>query len=493
MYRVQFHILPNSLFRFMTYPQEKLDFQPKKQFKSFIMQKFNTLIEPFKIKSVEPIQFNTCEHRKKILEEAHLNLFLIPAKEVTIDLLTDSGTGAMSAAQWASIMQGDESYSGSDSFFRFQKSIQSITNMPYIIPTHQGRSAERILFDTLKSKGEYIVSNTLFDTTRANAEALGFKALDLPCPESYQIQNDFNFKGNIDLSSLQKVLSEKSVASVVLTITNNSGGGQPVSMENIKSTSTLCKKHNVPFVLDACRFAENAYFIKLREETYQKKSPLEIAQEVFAQADMCFVSAKKDGLANIGGFICLRDSELTKECKKNLIISEGFPTYGGLAGRDLEAIAVGIQEAVKESYLHYRISSVEYLYKKLRQAHVPLVQPAGGHAVYIDAKAILPHIPVPAYPGQCFSAGLYEFSGIRTCEIGSVMFGKTEKNGKQIFHSQELVRLAIPRRVYTVSHLDYVCEAVETFMKEKAPSLKGLKITYSPPVLRHFSAHFEWL
>ena len=457
------------------------------------MQKFNTLMEPFKIKSVEPIRFNTQEHRKKILKEAHLNLFLIPAKEVTIDLLTDSGTGAMSAEQWAALMQGDESYSGSESFFRFQKSIQSITNMPYIIPTHQGRSAERILFNTLKSKGEYIVSNTLFDTTRANAEDLGFKVLDLPCPESRQIQDNFDFKGNINLPSLQKTLNEKSVACVVLTITNNSGGGQPVSMENIKCTSALCKKYNVPFILDACRFAENTYFIKKREKHYHEKSPLQISREIFTYADICFVSAKKDGLANIGGFIGLKDGELTKECKKMLIISEGFPTYGGMAGRDLEAIAVGLQEAVQESYLDYRISSLEYLHKKLRQAHIPLVQPAGGHAVYIDAKAALPHVPVSAYPGQCFSAGLYEFSSIRTCEIGSVMFGKENKSGNHTFHNQELVRLAVPRRVYTFSHLDYVCEAVEMFMKEKASSLKGVKITYAPPTLRHFSAHFEWL
>lgn len=454
---------------------------------------FNNLIEPFKIKSIEPIHFNTQKHRKKILEKAHLNLFLVPAKEVIIDLLTDSGTGAMSAAQWASIMQGDESYSGSESFFRFQKSIQNITNMPYVIPTHQGRSAERILFETLKSKGEYIASNTLFDTTRANAEILGFKVLDLPCPEAEQMQNDFSFKGNINLSSLQKALNEKSVASVVLTITNNSGGGQPVSMENIKHTSTLCKKYNVPFVLDACRFAENAYFIKLREKDYQTKPPLSIAQEIFTQADMCFVSAKKDGLANIGGFICLRDSERKEECKKKLITSEGFPTYGGLAGRDLEAIAIGLQEALEEPYLQYRISSTEYLHRKLKEAGIPLVQPAGGHAVYIDAKAILPHIPDSAFPGQCFSAGLYEFSGVRTCEIGSVMFGKDGKDGKPVFHSQELVRLAIPRRVYTFSHLDYVYEAVKVFIKEKASSLKGMKMTYAPPVLRHFSAHFEWL
>ena len=457
------------------------------------MYKLKTLMEPFKIKSVEPIRFNTREHRKKALHQAHLNLFLLPAKEVIIDLLTDSGTGAMSTAQWSALMQGDESYAGSESFFRFQKSVQNITDMPYVIPTHQGRSAERILLKTLRSKGEYVVSNTLFDTTRANAELLDFKILDIPCQELYQTQTDFDFKGNINLPSLEKTLSEKSVACVILTITNNSGGGQPVSMENIKSTAVLCKKYNVSFVLDACRFAENTWFIKQREKEYQKKSPLEIAREIFAQADMCFVSAKKDGMANIGGFICLRDTKWAEECKRKLIISIGFPTYGGLAGRDMEAIALGLQEALEESYLHYRISSVEYLYNKLKQAGIPLVQPAGGHAVYIDAKTALSHIPVSAYPGQCFSAGLYESSGVRTCEIGSVMFGKDGADGKQTFHSQELVRLAVPRRVYTFSHLDYVCEAVENFMKKEAASLKGMKITYSPSVLRHFSAHFAWL
>ena len=413
------------------------------------MKKNNTVMEPFRIKSVEPIHFNTPEHRKKVLQMAHLNLFLIPAREVIIDLLTDSGTGAMSAFQWSALMKGDESYAGSESFFHFKKSVQDVIDMPYVIPTHQGRSAEKILLGSLRSQGEYVVSNMLFDTTRANAEILNFKILDLPCQEFHQIQSDFDFKGNIDLAALENTLNNKSVACVVLTITNNSGGGQPVSMENIKDTSSLCKKYNVPFVLDACRFAENTWFIKKREKNYSKKSPLEIAQEIFAQADMCFVSAKKDGMANIGGFICLKNTELNEICKRKLITSVGFPTYGGLAGRDLEAIAIGLQEALQESYLHYRISSVEYLHKKLCEAGLPLVQPAGGHAVYIDAKEALPHIPVSSYPGQCFSAGLYEFSGIRTCEIGSVMFGKELKNGKKILHSQELVRLAIPRRVYT--------------------------------------------
>ncbi|MDE0119088.1 MAG: tryptophanase [Bdellovibrionales bacterium] len=457
------------------------------------MYKFKTLIEPFKIKSMEPIQLNSYEHRKKVLKEARLNLFLVPAKEVIIDLLTDSGTGAMSADQWAALMKGDESYSGSESFYRFQKSVQDITGMPYVLPTHQGRSAERILFHTLPLKGEYVVSNTLFDTTRANAEDLGFKVLDMPCSEFYQAQSEFGFKGNINLLSLEKVLHHKSVACVVLTITNNSAGGQPVSMENIKSTSILCKKYNVPLVLDACRFAENTYFIKTREKGYRDQSPLEISRKIFDQVDLCFVSAKKDGLAHIGGFICLRNEQWSEECKKRLLISEGFPTYGGLAGRDLEAIALGLKEALNESYLQYRISSVEYLHGNLRKIGIPLVLPAGGHAVYIDAKAALPSIPVSAYPAQSFSVGLYEFSGVRTCEIGSVMFGKELENGEPVFHNQELVRLALPRRVYTFSHLDYVCEAVEAFMKEKASSLRGVRIVHAPPVLRHFSAHFEWL
>lgn len=457
------------------------------------MDKLKNLMEPFKIKSVEPIHFNTREQRKKILRGAHLNLFLISAKDVVIDLLTDSGTGAMSAQQWAAIMQADEAYAGSDSFFRFQKSVQSITGMPYVIPTHQGRSAERILLKSLKSRGEYVISNTLFDTTRANAELLGFKVLDIPCKEFYQTENNFDFKGNIDLGALEKALSKKSVACVILTITNNSGGGQPASMENIKAAATLCKKHNASFVLDACRFAENTWFIKQREINYKEKTPLEIAKEMFSQADMCFISAKKDGMANSGGLIGLRDKALTGDCKIELIISQGFPTYGGLTGRDMEAIAVGLQEALEESYLQYRIASVAYLHKKLEQANIPLIQPAGGHAVYIDIKKTLPHIPLSAYPGQCFSAGLYEFSGIRTCEIGSVMFGRKGEKGEAVFHSHELVRLAIPRRAYTFSHLDYVGAAVEMFIKEKAQSLKGVKMTYAPEVLRHFSAHFEWL
>ena len=457
------------------------------------MGKWNPLMEPFKIKSVEPISFNTREQRKKILQKAHLNLFLIPAKDVIIDLLTDSGTGAMSAGQWSALMQGDEAYAGSDSFFRFQKSVQSITGMPYVIPTHQGRSAERILLKSLKPEGEYIVSNTLFDTTRANAELLGYKVLDIPCREFYRTEIDSDFKGNIDLKALDKTLKEKSVACVVLTITNNSGGGQPVGMENIKAASDLCKKYDTVLVLDACRFAENSWFIKKREKAYREKTPGEIAREIFSQADMCFISAKKDGMANCGGLIALRDEKLVEDFKVKLIISQGFPTYGGLTGRDMEAIAVGLQEALEESYLKYRVDYVNYLHKKLTQAGIPLVQPAGGHAVYIDIKKALPHIPLSAYPAQSFSAGLYEFSGVRTCEVGSVMFGKKGADGETVFHSHELVRMALPRRVYTFSHLDYVSASVEMFMKEEAQSLKGVKMTYAPEVLRHFRAHFEWL
>ena len=455
--------------------------------------KKDILMEPFKIKSVEPLPINTRSERKKILEKAKLNLFFIPAKEVIIDLLTDSGTGAMSSSQWSALLRGDESYAGGESFFRFQKSIQSITQMPYVIPVHQGRAAERIVLKSFLSKGEYVVSNTLFDTTRANAHLLGFKILDIPCEEFKNTQSDFGFKGNIDLLALESALIKKSVACVVMTLTNNSCAGQPVSLQNIKQASALCKKHNTPFVLDACRFAENSYFIKQREKQYKNKNPLEIAKELFSLADICFVSAKKDGLAHIGGFIALKEGKIAEKFKEDLTISEGFPTYGGLAGRDLEAIALGLHEALEEPYLQYRTSSIKYLHQKLVQADVPVIHPAGGHAVYIDAQATLPHIPQSAYPAQCFVSGLYEFSGVRSCEIGSVMFGSTKKDGTPVFHTQELVRLAIPRRVYTLSHLDYVAHSIKNFMQEVAPKLKGVKMTYAPATLRQFHAEFKFL
>ena len=454
---------------------------------------FKPYMEPFKIRSTEPIHFTTREERKNFLNKAHLNLFLIRAKNVIIDLLTDSGTGAMSRDQWAALMMGDESYAGSDSFFRFEESIQNITGMDHVIPTHQGRAAERILLTSLKKNGDCVVSNTLFDTTRANAELMQYKILDIPCKESYEPESPFPFKGNIDEQKLEQALKEESVACVILTITNNSGGSQPCSMENIKNTRKLCKQYKVSFVLDACRFAENSWFIKKKEKGYENKTPLQVAQETFEQADICYVSAKKDGLAHIGGFICTREEKLSQEFKNHLIPKEGFPTYGGLAGRDLESIAVGVKEALEEPYLRYRISSVKYLHDKLNGIGIPLIQPSGGHAIYIDAKKWLSFIPKEAFPGQAFAAAFYEFSGIRCCEIGSVMMGKKLPNGEQTYHHQELVRLAIPRRLYTISHLDYIADSMEQFKKEELKKLRGVKITYEPAVLRHFTAHFSWL
>ena len=455
--------------------------------------KHKNIMEPYKIKSLEPIHFTDRKYRREVLLKSHLNLFLIPAKDITIDLLTDSGTGAMSANQWGALMQGDESYAGSESFFKFENTIKNIVGMPFVIPTHQGRSAERILLHNLKSKGEYIISNMLFDTTRANSEDFGFKVLDLPCPEFYKDSECHPFKGNIDLSLLDKNLKEKSTAAVVITITNNSGGGQPVSLENIKAAKSICKKYSVPLVLDACRFAENAWFIKQREEGFKNQTPKQIARAVFDLADMCFVSAKKDGLANNGGFICVREESLSDMCKNRLILMEGFPTYGGMAGRDLNAIAIGLEEVLEEAYLNHRISSVDFLYKKLNKGGIPMIDPPGGHAVYIDAKKLLPHIPVSAYPGQALVSGLYDYSGIRSCEIGSVMFGKSLDNGKKVYHSKELVRLCLPRRVYTQSHLDFVSESIISFVQEEASSLKGVKFTKEPPFLRHFTGHFAWL
>ena len=451
------------------------------------------VIEPYKIKTLEPIYWTTREQRQKALKKAHFNLFFIPSKDVVIDLLTDSGTGAMSVNQWSALMQGDESYAGAKSFFKFEKTVQEITGFPFVIPTHQGRSAERILLQNFQSKGEYVVSNMLFDTTRANSEDFGFKVLDLPCSEFFEDTEYHPFKGNIDLQSLEKALKEKSVALVILTVTNNSSGGQPVSLENIIATKNICKKYSVPLVLDACRFAENAWFIKQRESAFKDKSPLEISQAMFELADMCFVSAKKDGLSNIGGFICVKDSHLSENCKNRLVLAEGFPTYGGLAGRDLEAISVGLKEALEESYLEHRINSTAVFHQQLVSADVPMINPAGGHAVYIDAKRFLPHLPVSAYPGQALAVALYEYAGIRACEIGSVMFGRTLENGEKTYHSKELVRLCLPRRVYTQSHLDYTAQSIINFYKTEANQLRGIKIIKEPPCLRHFTSHFEWL
>ncbi len=452
-----------------------------------------TIIEPFRIKSVEPIYFTTKEERIDILEKAFYNPFLIDAEHVLIDLLTDSGTSAMSSNQWAGIMQGDESYAGSPSFFRFEKAVREITGMPIIIPTHQGRASEKILFSITGGKGKYFLSNTLFDTTRANIEFSGAEGIDLVCEEGKYPTVPAPFKGNMDVIALTKAIEEKgaeNIPMVIMTITNNSGGGQPVSMQNIRETKAVCAAYNIPFFIDACRFAENAYFIKKREEGYANKTVKQIANEIFSYADGCTMSAKKDAFANIGGFLALKDEELARQCRNLLIITEGFPTYGGLAGRDLEAIAIGLREVMDEHYLQYRIRSIEYLTNKLVDAGVPVMQPGGGHAVYLDAKPFLPHIPVEQYPGQALVGALYVEGGIRSVEIGSLMFGKYDENKKLIPAQMELVRLAIPRRVYTQSHIDYVAEVIiEVF--EKRSEIKGLTITEEAPMLRHFTAKLK--
>ena len=452
-----------------------------------------TIIEPFRIKSVEPIYFNTKEERINILDQAFHNTFLIHSKDVLIDLLTDSGTSAMSSNQWAGIMQGDESYAGSPSFFRFEEAVRNITGMNLVIPTHQGRASEKILFSILGCKGKYFVSNTLFDTTRANIEFSGAEGVDLLCKEGKMPTVPAPFKGNMDVDLLQQFIAEKGAANiplVMITVTNNSGGGQPVSMENIKQVRKVCTEHNIPLFIDACRFAENSYFIKLREQGYANKSVLEIAQELFSYADGCTMSAKKDAFANIGGFLAMRNEELALKCRNLLIITEGFPTYGGLAGRDLEAIAIGLQEVVDENYLQYRIRSIEYLTNKLIDAGVPVMQPAGGHAVYLDAKQFLSHIPVKEYPGQALVCALYTEGGIRSVEIGSLMFGKYDENNELVPAQLELVRLAIPRRVYTQSHIDYVAEVIIEVFNNRH-QIKGLTITEETPLLRHFTAKLK--
>ena len=452
-----------------------------------------TIIEPFRIKSVEPIYFNTKEERIQILEKAFFNLFHIHSKDVLIDLLTDSGTSAMSSNQWAGIMQGDESYAGSPSFFRFEKTIQDITGMPLVIPTHQGRAAEKILFSVLGGKGKYFVSNTLFDTTRANIEVTGAEGVDLLCAEGKLPSVPAPFKGNMDTEALKAFIAEKGAENIplcIITVTNNSGGGQPVSMENIRTVKNICQENNIPLFIDACRFAENSWFIKQREEGYADKTVKEIAHELFSYAEGCTMSAKKDAFANIGGFLAMHDEELALQCRNLLIITEGFPTYGGLAGRDLEAIAIGLEEVLDENYLQYRIRSIEYLTAKLIEAGVPVMQPAGGHAVYLDAKEMLPHIPPSQYPAQALAGALFLEGGIRSVEIGSLMFGKYDENKNLIPSRMELVRLAIPRRVYTQSHIDYVAEVIIEVYKNKA-SIKGLQITEEAPTLRHFTAKLK--
>ncbi len=444
-----------------------------------------TIIEPFRIKSVEPIRWTTREQREKFLRDAHYNLFLLPADDVLIDLLTDSGTGAMSTYQWGAIMEGDESYAGSKSYNRFRDSIQDIFGYRHVIPTHQGRAAERILFNVMVKRGQIVPNNTHFDTTRANLEFVGGVALDLVIPEGKQPGLKHPFKGNMDVAALEEVIKREGkdkIPLVMLTVTNNSGGGQPVSMENAKAVSAVCKKYGIPLYFDACRFAENAYFIKLREPGYADKTPKEIAQEMFRLGDGCTMSAKKDGMANIGGFLCTNDDILAQQEKDLLILTEGYPTYGGLAGRDLEAIAVGIQEAVEEDYLRYRIASTAYLGNHIAERGVPIVQPPGGHAIYLDARAFVPHIPLEQFPGVALANELYLEGGIRSVEIGTLMFGKAAK--------MDLVRLAIPRRTYTQSHVDYVIEVIlEVFARRE--KIRGLNLTYEPPFLRHFTARFE--
>jgi len=452
-----------------------------------------TIIEPFRIKSVEPIYFTTKEERREILKKADYNSFRIKASDVLIDLLTDSGTSAMSSNQWAGIMLGDESYAGSNSFFKFEESVRSITNLNYIIPTHQGRASEKILFTVLGGKGKYFISNTLFDTTRANIEFSGAEGIDCICEEGKHPTTPAPFKGNMDIAALRKAIEEKGAGNiplVMMTITNNSGGGQPVSMQNIRETRKVCDEYNIPLFIDACRFAENAWFIKIREEGYANKPVPEIAREMFSYADGCTMSAKKDAFANIGGFLAMNNLDLAIQCRNLLIITEGFTTYGGLAGRDLEAIAIGLQEVMDEHYLQYRIRSMEYLTNKLIDAGVPVMQPAGGHAVYLDAKEFLPHVPVDQYPGQALVCALYEEGGIRAVEIGSLMFGKYDEQGKLVPATLELVRLAIPRRVYTQSHIDYVAEVIiDVFNKRH--ELKGMIITEETPLLRHFTAKLK--
>ncbi len=451
------------------------------------------IIEPFRIKVVEPIRMTTRAEREQVLRDAGYNLFKIPSDAILIDLLTDSGTGAMSAEQWSAMMRGDESYAGSPSFGRFEAAVQDIFGFAHVIPTHQGRAAERILAKTLVGPGDVIPNNTHFDTTRANLEAAGATAIDLPCAASKDLSTSHPFKGNIDLEALDRVLEQNAgrVPFAMITVTNNGGGGQPVSMENIREASKICRSHGVRFYLDACRFAENAFFIKTRSPEFADVSLLDIAREMFSLADGCTMSAKKDGLANIGGFLCTNDDAVASQEKELLILTEGFPTYGGLAGRDLEAIAVGLYEALDLHYQQYRAASTQYLGDRISMEGVPIVQPPGGHAIYIDAQSMLPNIPKSAYPGQALSIELYRHGGIRSVEIGSVMFGRHDPaTGAESLAHNELVRLAIPRRVYTKSQIDYVVESILE-VNQKRDGVRGVKIVSQPKTLRHFSATFE--
>jgi tryptophanase len=452
-----------------------------------------TLIEPFRIKSVEPIRMTTREERERCLEEARLNVFKLRAEDVLLDWLTDSGTGAMSTRQWAAVMLGDESYAGANSFFRFEAVVKDLTGYPHVIPVHQGRAAERILFGTACRRGQVVPSNCHFDTTRALLEYNGVEALDLVIPEGLQPATVHPFKGNIDLGRVEALLRKDGarVPFGMITVTNNTGGGQPVSLENLRAYADLLHRHGKPLLLDACRFAENAMFVKLREPGQQGRAVKEIAQEMFALADGCTMSAKKDGLVNIGGFLALRSDEWLEALRNVTILTEGFPTYGGLAGRDLEAMAVGLEEVVDEAYLRYRLRTAEYLGEKLEAAGVGFVRPTGGHAVYLDARTVLPDLPVERYPAWALCNALYLQGGIRGVEIGSVMFGKRLEDGRETYHAMELVRLAFPRRMYTQSHFDFAAEVVAE-VKAGAAEVRGVRIVKQAPFLRHFTCECEW-
>ncbi len=454
---------------------------------------FRTIIEPFRIKAVERIRMSTEVQRAQLIEHYGYNVFRLHADDVLIDLLTDSGTGAMSAAQWSALMRGDESYAGSPSYYRFESAVRELTGFPHVIPTHQGRAAERILFSVLCKKGDVVPNNTHFDTTRANIEYLGASAVDIPCAEAADHESDFPFKGNMDVRALTRLFEDvgpERIPLVVMTVTNNSGGGQPASLQNLKEVAAVCQHFGRPLYLDACRIAENAYFIKLQEEGQSERSVREIVAEMCALADGCTMSAKKDGLVNIGGFLATRNAEIARQERDLLILTEGYPTYGGLAGRDLEAIAVGLSEVVEEDYLHYRITSTRYLGDHLTREGVPILQPPGGHAIYIDATAFAPHLHALELPGISLSVDLYVLSGIRSVEIGTAMFGKHDaETGEEHPATQELVRLAIPRRVYTQSHIDYVVEAVVELHRRRE-SLRPFRIVEQAPFLRHFTARF---
>jgi len=454
-------------------------------------QNFHTIIEPFRIHSVEPLRMTTHAERAGAIEQAGFNLFNLHSQDVLIDLLTDSGTGAMSRDQWAAVQRGDESYAGSPSWFRFEAAVKELFPFKHVIPTHQGRAAEKIIFTVLGGEGKVIPNNTHFDTTRANVEASGAEARDMVIAEGHDAATIHPFKGNMDIVALEALLKERvaDVPVVFLTITNNSGGGQPVSLANVRATSEICHRYGVPLFLDACRFAENAWFIHEREEGQESREIPDIVREIASLADGMTMSAKKDPFGNIGGWLALNDDDVAESCRNVLILTEGFPTYGGLAGRDLEALAQGLTEAVHPDYLRYRIRSTAYLGDALDAAGVPVVKPIGGHAVYIDAKSMLGHIPALNYPGQALAVALYQTGGIRSCEIGTVMFGR-QPDGTEVPAAMELVRLAIPRRTYTQSHIDYVIEVV-TAVAKQADSLPGYRMVHEPKALRHFTARFE--